>query len=348
MGKNICAIFTGGTICCSRMEGYGNIKGENPYLLLDLYREKEGDKCTFHTVEPYRTLSENMSGDKFGLLANCVAECLAQKPDGIIVTHGTDTLQYSSALLAYLFHHSPVPIVMVSSNYPLLEPKSNGLDNLIYAIRFIEAQAGSGVFVSYRNVGDVPRIHRGTRLLAHPAYQDEVFSVYDQFYGHFEGDTFIKNPAYTARKDEAAAFTVPAEVPAVCREILRMEPYVGLQYPPLTDDIRAVVHGGFHTGGFRTEGEEFLSFVARCRERQIPIFLTGALYGYTYGNHPEFYEHGVHMLPVAAPIAMYVKLWLALMQGRDLKEVMFSSMAEDLLNEAPAYILEGWARHMGQ
>lgn len=65
--------------------------------------------------------------------------------DGIVVTHGTDTLQYTSAFLAYIFDGLNVPIVLVSANYPLDDSRSNGFENFVGAIDFIKSGSGNGV-----------------------------------------------------------------------------------------------------------------------------------------------------------------------------------------------------------
>ena len=61
------------------------------------------------------------------------------KYDGIIVTHGTDTLPYSAAALSYALGNNCIPVCLVSSNYPIEDERANGVDNLHGAIRLIEA-----------------------------------------------------------------------------------------------------------------------------------------------------------------------------------------------------------------
>jgi L-asparaginase len=49
-------------------------------------------------------------------LITTVKENLSSDYDGIIVTHGTDTLGYSAAALAYALGNGTVPVCLVSSN----------------------------------------------------------------------------------------------------------------------------------------------------------------------------------------------------------------------------------------
>ena len=108
-----------------------------------------------------------------------------EKYDGIIVTHGTDTLPYSAAALSYALGNDCIPVCIVSSNYPISDERANGIDNLHGAIRLMESgyttgETGNddkdagihcGVFVSYRNHDGVIYIHRASRLLETAAFQ---------------------------------------------------------------------------------------------------------------------------------------------------------------------------------
>ena len=327
----IITILTGGTICCARFSGYDNVGGENPHLLLDLYRGFTETPAELETREPYRLLSQDLGGDTLSRLAQCIEESLEEGPDGIIVTHGTDSLQYMAAYLGYVFPQSPIPIVLASSNYPLLEEKSNGLANFCGAVDFIREGAGRGVFVSYQNEGEDLFLHRATRLLAHPAYSDRLLSVDDQFYGSMTAKGFVKNPRYQALADAQSAFYPPPVLGEYSQAILRLDPYVGLSYPKNLEGVQAVLHGGYHTGSFRTMGQSVKDFSALAREKNVSVFLAGATQGYTYVNYPEFDELGFSMLPVASPIAMYMKLWLSLTEGRDPQKSLYASLGEDII-----------------
>ena len=132
-------VFTGGTIG-SRVDDSGYISPitETPYLLLEQYREmcrNKKEEITFVTKKPYTILSENLSGRELEQLISCIGELLKEKElEGIIVTHGTDTLQYTAATLGYIFSWVKLPIILVSSNYVLDDIRANGLTNFYIVI----------------------------------------------------------------------------------------------------------------------------------------------------------------------------------------------------------------------
>ena len=101
-------IVTGGTIGSTQSNGYIGLEEQSKYLLLSLYLEKMKSQgageldVEFIVTSPYQLLSENSSGKVLGQLAESIHAGLGQAKQegcqGIIVTHGTDTLAYSAAM----------------------------------------------------------------------------------------------------------------------------------------------------------------------------------------------------------------------------------------------------------
>ena len=113
----ILVVFTGGTIGSCYNDGVISPDSSTRYKLIEMYKQN-GGYAEFDAISPYTVLSENLNGEYFNLLYNSVKENI-NNYDGIIVTHGTDTLQYTSAVLSYMFGLCNTPIVLVSANYPL-------------------------------------------------------------------------------------------------------------------------------------------------------------------------------------------------------------------------------------
>ena len=93
---NILVIFTGGTIGSRLNEDEGVICAghEAPYNLIENY--VDNGTVSFCTMEPYKILSENLAAGNIEMLVNLI-QVHYKNYDGIIVTHGTDTLQYTAA-----------------------------------------------------------------------------------------------------------------------------------------------------------------------------------------------------------------------------------------------------------
>lgn len=303
-------LFTGGTIGSTVQGDFIGTDRKKPYLLLESYRRAFGIDFAYDTATPYTNLSENNTGDTLRVLMASVAEAAKGDYDGIIVTHGTDTMQYSAAALSYALADVKIPVMIVSSNQPIEHPASNGLANLRGALRFVAEVGAPGVFVAYQNEGEPVTVHRGTRLCESLAYTDAVYSIYNSFYGIFEeGKPFVKNPAYRELSNEMPAIGAQP-LGADCKEILRVSPYPGNPYRPLTSDVRYILHTSYHSGTVNTESEQVKAFFAAAKKAGVTTFLTGVAPGAAYDSTRFFEEMGILPLYNIAPIAAFVKLWL--------------------------------------
>lgn len=303
----ILAVFTGGTIGSSKIDGVISPDTVNSYRLLDMYSEVDSG-VDFTAVQPYNILSENLCVDNLATLYECISSHDLNDFDGVIVAHGTDTLQYTSAYLSYVFGLCRTPIVVVSANYPLGDNRSNGFVNFCAAVNFIRTGEGKGVFVSYTNKGELPQIHRASRILPHLPYTDEVYSILGQGYGEIKKNGFEKNASYVECADEISL----AENYRLAErsEVLYLKPYIGIDYPEITAEIKAILLEGYHSGTLNTSGKAFCDFCKKASTLNVPVFLTGACEGFYYESKTLYDELGIKILPSASPVAMYIKLWL--------------------------------------
>ena len=303
-------VFTGGTIGSTKAGDTIAVDRAKPYLLCEEYAKHHPMDFTYDTVEPFAELSENFSGAHIAMLLSTVKSALTDY-DGIIVTHGTDTLQYSAAALGYLLGNDAPPVCLVSSNFPIEEEGSNGIDNLFGAISLIESGEHRGVFVIYRNNVDSDiLVHRGTRLSAGFAFSDDMLAVKECPYGLVRADgSVVKNPAYNEKED---ALGVPKVIALSEKDsgILRVFPYPGMTYPPIEENTRAILLDTYHSGTVDAKGEPTHGFLAEARRRGIPVYVTGMLGDATYDSTHIFDEFGVVRLPRISPIAAYMKLWM--------------------------------------
>lgn len=304
----ILVVFTGGTIGSTVSGDYISPDCAKPYRLIDAYRQKYGDGAEFDTAEPYTVLSENMDCSYYPRLLASVKEGLSADYDGIIVTHGSDTVQYTAAMLSYTLGLDCVPVMLVCSNYVLEDSRANGLVNMAAAVDFIAGRYGRGVFVPYANSGEPCRIHRGSRLMPHQPLSDCLYSCGNSCFGHFEDGQFFYNKSYS-EKNSGKHY----EMGDNCSKesgVLWINPYPGMKYPDLTEDTRAVLLGSYHSGTLCTESESLRALAAEAAKRGIPVYLTGATGGPDYESCREYGKLGIRVLPEASPIAVYIRLWL--------------------------------------
>lgn len=294
----IALIFTGGTIGSADNGGYISPSADKKYALTDGY-----NMADFDIFEPYTILSENLNGSYVSLLIKTVGECLKKGAyNGIIIMHGTDTLQYAAAAVSYAFGLNTVPIMFVSSNYILSDSRANGKANFKYAWDFIRKSHGPGTFISYQNSGDFPKIHRASRVLSYAQYSDRIESLGGEF-GHYENDDFIKNSSYIELPDEITPFgEVDFEKKSVL--YLRACPDISLDTINSAD---AVLLETYHSG---TAAEKLLL------ESKKPVFILGVEDRLQYESVKAYERENVTILKKAAAPAMYMKIKAAVNADR--------------------------------
>lgn len=316
----ILIVFTGGTIGSLAADGVISPNGQSKRMLVDRFDNKHG--VIFDETEPYFALSENNTGENLTLLINCVIDNLDKDYDGIIVAHGTDTLQYSASALSFAVGADTIPVVLVSANYNLADKRSNGYDNFAGAVDFIEKGQGRGVFVSYKNSDGRMYIHRGSRLLAHNEYSDDLFSVKNQYFGMIDNGKFVKNENYKAVKDEIKPFG-RVNLNSHCG-IKMIYAKVGEAFDYKENKIYLVK--SYHSGTLPTADENFIRFA-----KSNTVFLSGFDKNTVYESAVIYDELGLKILPVSSFISSYIKLWLAHSKGLDLKEISRKSLGEDIV-----------------
>ncbi len=68
--------------------------------------------------------------------------------DGFVITHGTDTLAYTSSALSYMLQGLRKPVVLTGSQVPISFKKTDAKKNVADALRFACEDVG-GVFIVF-------------------------------------------------------------------------------------------------------------------------------------------------------------------------------------------------------
>lgn len=128
--------------------------------------------------------SENIKPEHWSLIARKVANnILSGKYDGIIVSHGTDTMHYTSAALSFALQNLPIPVVLVGAQRSSDRPSSDASLNLIGACTFATKSKFSGVFVAmhYSISDEVIACHIGTRVRKNHTSRRDAFQSIDVY-----------------------------------------------------------------------------------------------------------------------------------------------------------------------
>ncbi len=318
----ILVIFTGGTIGTSTKDGWTDIDNNTKYVLIDSYNNK--DEIEFVTASPYSTLSENLSANHLNLLQKEIGENLAKDFDGIIVTHGTDTLQYTAAAIEYAFNGCEKPIVFVSADYPLEDSRTNGFMNFEAAVEFIKTKSAKGVFVSYKNDDEKnANIHIASRILQHSEYDANIYCIDNKPFATYSDKITIGNLNF----ENTNNIGVVDYVENPC--ILSVESYPGNNYAYCLDNVNAVILKPYHSGTLNTANSCLNDFCKLAQEKNIPVFVTGTHYGVAYKSTELYSELGVNLVPYGTYISAYMKIWAGISLGENIKEFVNTRIANE-------------------
>lgn len=310
----ISVILTGGTIGSKVQNGYISPADGRGYLLLQNYIREHGSGEEFIISEPYTALSETLNAEKLNMLIDAVKLQMSQGFDGIIITHGTDTLQYSAAALSLVLPKD-IPIVLVSSNYPLNDERSNGNDNFYAGVELVKS-GEKGVFVAYRNADGRIYYHRGDSILRHAEMSDEVYSIGGPYGKLVDGrvEFFQKSYNREVEKKFGHFVTLPG--------ILTVTARPGDEFNYCLDDINAVLLQPYHSGTLDVESSAFRSFCLEAASKKIPVFIADVLEGGQYATSKQFGELGLIPLTNEPSVLAFMKLWLAVSLKKDIKKFM--------------------------
>ena len=325
----ILVIFTGGTIGSSTVGEYTSPDKKNNYVLIENYRQKYGTDIDLPSCCPFTMLSENLSYKELNTIIETVSENLDGDYDGIILTHGTDSLQYTAAALAYCFPAAKTPVVLVSSRYPLAHPEQNGDDNFAAAVSFIKANPKGGVYIAYRNENcDETYIHYGTRAFSHLEITDSLYSIHGQPFAYCKNDVITLNPSY--KQGERAAVNTCYEL-VKDSGVLVVSSVPGDSYSYILEGKKAVLLRPYHSGTVNTASVDFRAFCMRAKELGIPVFIPRADIETAYASTELYNELAIKYLPCMTSVAAYVKLWIAISAGIDVAEFMYKPLSDEFM-----------------
>ena len=142
--KNILLLTTGGTIA-SKPGG----QGLEPQRSDVMQRELEQLRTYYRiTVRDLICLdSSNIKAEEWQLIARHIYEDRAGF-DGVVVSHGTDTMAYTASAVTFMLPNIDIPVVFTGSQLPLADMLSDGPENLRTAFA-MAASGHPGVFLAF-------------------------------------------------------------------------------------------------------------------------------------------------------------------------------------------------------
>jgi L-asparaginase len=207
-----------------------------------------------------------IAGEVFSSLRDC---------DGVIVTHGTDTMAYTASALSFMLRGIDKPVTLTGSQIPFGFPGSDAVSNLGLAVAAVESGI-KGVTVSFGR-----RVINGTRAVKTSSFGMDAFeSVGAPPRAVFTAsglDIMTENPAPPC---------IQALENDICPEVFLLKLAPGTN-PHIFDSVaglgcRGVVMEAFGAGGVHSARRGLASAVRAAAARGMAIVVRSqCLYGGT-------------------------------------------------------------------
>ena len=180
MRSKLALLATGGTIASSRSQN-GLIPALRGEEILQLSpRLLEFGDITARDV--FSLDSSNIQPEEWQTLAKAVTEAL-ETADGVVITHGTDTMAYTASALSFMLMGIRKPVVLTGSQLPLQFPFSDAPVNLEEAFH-VAAHAAPGVYIVFHH-----KVIYGTRAVKMRTLSYDAFdSINAPPIGYFDAD----------------------------------------------------------------------------------------------------------------------------------------------------------------
>ena len=152
-------------------------------------------------------MSEDFSPEVWQLMAKRIADELNdEKVDGVVVTHGTDTLHFSTAAISFFLRNLNKPVVFTASQRSIDRGSSDAFSNLLCAVHAAAKFDGAAVVTCMHGTSSDGYciLNRGTKVRKmHTSRRDSFRPINELPLAkvHEDGKIEITNSNYIKRND---------------------------------------------------------------------------------------------------------------------------------------------------
>lgn len=331
--KDIAVISTGGTIASYVDYRTGAVHPAISAEELVFSVPELLDLANVRAKVLYSILSENMKVSHWQGLARAVAEELNTGAVGVIIPHGTDTMGFTSAALAFMLRNLTGPVVCVGAQRSSDRPSSDAIMNLLSATRLsIDSDLGEVVVLMHGDTSDTHTlVHRGTKVRKmHSSRRDAFKSINIDPLARIEGSKMTFLSEYTKRSRGPVQLKDKIEGRA---SMLHFYPgFEAEHFDLIARNVKGMVIAGTGLGHV---SEEIVGSIRRAVEDGVHIYVTtqclyGAVNLNVYSTGRDMITAGAVSLGDMLPETAYVKLMWAMGQAEapeEVRKIMLTNIA---------------------
>lgn len=266
--KKILFLSTGGTIASTTSEN-GLIPTVNGKDIINLIPELK-NICQIDHRTLFSLDSSNIQPEDWVLMSRAVYEAFSDsRYDGIVITHGTDTMAYSASALSFMVQNLKKPVIFTGSQLPIEAPGTDGKRNILDAFLAACDERLAGVYIVF------------DRLLIHGCHAKKLCSR------DFHAFESINVPPVGHITDQGVLLDEKAKAPDDSPMILNavfddsvflLKLFPGTK-PQILETIpglgyKAVVIEAFGLGGIPNIRRNLLPAIHALIDKKIPVVVT--------------------------------------------------------------------------
>jgi glutamyl-tRNA(Gln) amidotransferase subunit D len=284
-------------------------------------------------------LSENMTPDVWQELATAIHEEIEAGADGIVVMHGTDTMQFSASAMAFMLD-TPVPIVFTGSQRSADRPSSDNVMNAVCAVEAAKSDCAEVLVCMHADQSDDRcALHRGTRTRKNHTSRRDAFETVgakplgEANYETGETPEISFRREYTERGETELALHDDLETDV---ELVKFTPGTDASRLDAVADAAGVVIEGTGLGHVNTD---WISVVDDLTDAGTHVVMTsqcldGRVCDRVYDTGRDLLDAGVVEGEDILPGTAKVKLMWALANTDDVADTMGRSLAGELTDRS--------------
>lgn len=286
-------LATGGTINSLESTAGLTPRGTSENLLQ--YLRSLYPDILFSYEDVFQLDSSNIQPEQWRILAEKVHEALPDC-DGVLITHGTDTMAYTAGALSFMLQGLPKPVVLTGSQIPITHPQTDAHINLTTAVAAVQAGL-AGVLVAFDR-----KIINGVRAVKTSTLGFDAFQSINALYMA----RIFADGLRVYQKQTAAPVKNLVLQNRICTDVFMLKLIPGTR-PEVLDALMHVGYKGIVIEAFGAGGIHYLQrdllqkLEVLCKAGVTVLVCSQCLYE---GSNLNIYEVGQRLLSAGVISAM--------------------------------------------
>ncbi len=280
--KKILMLTTGGTISSVHTSN-----GLKPVGSGEILKRIDADRLPFelYTKDLMTLDSTNIQPEEWKTIAESVYASMKDY-DGIVITHGTDTMAYTASMLSFMLINPTIPIVFTGSQIPISDAETDAIGN-IYTAFSMATNGPSGIYIAFNRKIILGTRGVKTRTSSYGAFE----SINLQYAGFVDKDGLNVDESLIQEQKDSKIPTIDTNIETKVF-LLKLTPGTDPDIIDLLLDsgIKGIVIEAFGTGGIQIVRRDFSKKIELATSRNVPVIVcTQCLYE---GTDFSIYEVG--------------------------------------------------------